>query len=97
MLLAAPSNVRDAERTPTPHTRASLAPQPLSNLRLLAQQQNDGLGGDRAVLPQRVHLLVRLGLDVHHRGVAAQQLGQVRADGLLVRTELGALRDNRAI
>jgi len=52
---------------------------------------------DAAVLTQRVHLLVRLRLDVHHIFGTSQQLGEVPLDRRLVRANLWPLRDDGAI
>lgn len=52
---------------------------------------------DAAVLTQRVHLLVRLSLDVHHLFGASQKLREVRLDGGLVRADLRPLCDDGAV
>lgn len=60
-------------------------------------EEDHRVARDAAVLTQRVHLLVRLSLDVHHLFGASQKLREVRLDGGLVRADLRPLRDDGAV
>ena len=64
---------------------------------LRLHEEHDGVAGDAAVLAERVHLFVSLGLDVDDGLVAAEHLAKVRLDGGLVGADLGPLRDNGAV
>lgn len=53
---------------------------------ILPDEHDHRMATNGALLAQAVHLFVRLGLDVDHRGVCLEQLAQVGADGLLQAT-----------
>jgi hypothetical protein len=58
-------------------------------------EQHHRVAGDAAVLPQAVHLFVRLGLQIHGGGVRPQQRTQVVTDPVLHRRQLWPLHDGK--